>query len=212
MREFLQDRIRLVRDLLEDDSPQVAYADVVLILSAVISACAALRWPGPGLDRRRFVELLVSESSADYHLSWISVPALIVGGHVSEADTPYGRPGESTRIFRDEEIDLDYPDALNTYTNVEPRELKRCSYAALIYEWLRCGYAHQYCPHENITSVPPSRYEARLSYIGRGRRDDAVTQIVSFHLGYLIQVAEYHATNSPLVQIQQPNEWWIDAA
>jgi hypothetical protein len=200
-----------VRELLGPGTPDVSYADLVLILSAVISASAALRWPGRSIDRQRFVELLVRESPEEYHLSWISVPALIDMGYVSESDTAYGKPGQSTRIFQDEEIDCTYADARNTYAALLPKTLKQCSYAALIYEWLRCGYAHEYSPHKNITHVPASRHDARISYIGRGT-PQGVTRMISFHLDYMIRIAEYHATNAAETPEQLPPEWWAEIA
>ena len=209
MRHFLEDRIRLVRELIESDI-SVAYGDLVLILSAVISSCAAARWPGRGIDRRRFVELLVQLSPPDAHMNWVCVPALINSNLVSEADTPYG-PGENTRIFRDDEIDLELSAAQAKYTNVSLGNLKRRTYAVLIYEWLRCGYAHEYCAHENITHVPPSRYNARLSYIGRGT-PDGLKRMVSFHLDYLIDLAQFHAATLAEAADPVPGEWWIDVA
>jgi hypothetical protein len=209
MRSFLCDRIRLVRELLTDDAPDVSYADLVLILTAVISACAAHRWSGKGIDRKRFVELLVRESPNEHHLSWICVPALLVGGDISEADTPWGKLGHSTRVFRDDEIDLSFSDARNDYPLLKTKQIKNCSYAALIYEWLRCGYAHEYCSHANITYVPPSDHHARISYVGRITQN-GITRMVSFHLEYLLQVAEYHAENLSPAPVVPPPTWWID--
>jgi hypothetical protein len=176
-----------------------------------MSACAAARWPGRGTDRRRFVELLVRFSPIDAHTTWVCVPTLINSHLVAEADTPYGPPGEDTRIFRDHEIDLELSAAQAKYSNVPRADLKRCTYAVLIYEWLRCGYAHEYCPHENITHVPPSRYNARLSYIGRAT-PNGLKRMISFHLDYLIDLAQYHATNVAENADPLPREWWIDAA
>lgn len=207
MREFLLDRVRLVRELLASDI-QVAYADVVLILCCVISAAASRRWPGERIDRRRFVELLVQHSPPDAHADWVCVPALINRGLLAEADTPYG-PGGNTRIFRDEEIDLPLSSAETTYPQVQCRELRNCSYAALIYTWLRCGYAHDYCAHENITHVPASRRSARVSYIGRGTRT-GIRRMVSFHLDYLVELAEHHANTVPDVSSPHPSVWWLD--
>jgi len=208
MREFLQDRIRLVRELLQNDTPNAAYSDLTLILCTVISACASIRWPGRGFDRNRFVELLVRLSPEDHHATWISVPALINGGHLEESDTPYEN-GNSTRIFRDEEIDLPYDEARVKYPTVTSQQLKAVSYAALIYSWLRCGYVHGYCPHGTVTEVPASRYDARISYIGRS--DGAVIKrMASFHLDYLITVADHHAGELPAAPSPQPADWWYD--
>lgn len=210
MRSFLIDRIRLVRELLHDDELDVAYADLVLILCSVISACAALRWPGRSVDRRRFIELLVNHGLDEHHAYWVSVPSLINAGLINESDTPY-RGGNSTRIFRGSEIDLPIETAISSYTTIPTGRLKSSSYATLIYEWLRCGYAHEYCPHESITHVPPSRHVARISYIGRIVNGNTI-RMASFHLDYLIDLAEFHANNLPDAPSPRPKEWWIDAA
>ena len=55
VQSFLQGRIDLVKALRESSLP-VTHQDLELILTAVISACAACRWPGEGFDRKRFVE------------------------------------------------------------------------------------------------------------------------------------------------------------
>ena len=134
MRDFLQGRIRLVRELIASDI-DISYADLVLILCSVISACAARRWPGKRIDRPRFVELLANHSPADTHMTWVCVPALINDGLIDEAGTPYATEG-CTRIFCDDEIDLNLPDAGMTYPGVSVEQLKSHTYAALIYEFM----------------------------------------------------------------------------
>lgn len=76
MQDFLRGRINLVRVLIAD-VPAASYADLVLIICAVLSACSSRRWPGQGIDKRRFIELLVMHSPPDFRTSWVSVPALI---------------------------------------------------------------------------------------------------------------------------------------
>jgi hypothetical protein len=156
MREFLLDRIRLVRELLDSDI-EVDHSDIGLILYSVLSACAAERWPG-------------------------------------------------------RKIDLDLPSCHAAYPAVSVCDLKGCSFAALIYEWLRCGYAHQCAPHVNITHYPPSRHNARVSYIGRGTSDGGLTRVVSFHRDYLIALTEHHAASVAPSPQSPPAEWWINAA
>src|SRR4051812_18964302 len=104
MQNFLVDRIRLVREIIASDI-EVSYADLGLILSTVMTACASRRWPGKGLDKHRFAELLVHESPSDFHASWVCVPELINKKLVVESDTPYG-PDGNTIIFCDEDVDL----------------------------------------------------------------------------------------------------------
>ena len=210
MQSFLQDRIRLVRDLLTS-GPEVAYGDLVLILCAVMSACAAARWPGEGIDRKRFLELLVRHSKPDHRTVWVSVPALISSGVLCESRTPYGDVGNADRIYRDHEIDLPLGDAMLRYSDIDERKLRKHTYAGLIYEWLRCGYAHEYCPHGSISTMPASRFPARVSYIGR-YDGGTLTRMVTFHLDYLIELTEHHVANLAISPMTRPTQWWSDGA
>ena len=81
MQKFLQGRIDLVKSLL-NSSLNIHYADCVLIICAVLSACASIRWPKKeiGIDRKRFVELLIKYSPDVFHASWISIPSLLNDG------------------------------------------------------------------------------------------------------------------------------------
>ena len=205
MERFLTGRLDLAKTL-AGGVAGASYGDVALIITAVLSACASIRWPGKGIDRKRFIELLVSHSPEEFRTSWVSIPALISQGFVSESDTPYAG-GNFDRIFRDDEIDLCIEDAKTQYPEVPQERLRKHCYASLIYEWLRCGYAHEYCPHENITHAPPSR--ARVSYIGR-LMGNQVTRMVSFHLDYLFAIAEHHVSVLPGTGSSAPSTWWID--
>lgn len=207
MSKFLLGRVNLVRQLIESELPW-HYADCALILCTVLSACSSRRWPGKGIDRRRFIELLIRHSPADAHADWVSVPALIAVGLLRDEDTPYGPGG--TRIYTDEEIDLPLDKAVIQYPQVDGHALKRHTYAALIYEWLRCAYAHEYAGHENTTAFQPSSRDARTSYIGRGLHGGGLTRIVSFHLPYLIDLTEHHAGDAEAAALTPPAKWWID--
>ena len=206
MKLFLSGRLEIAKAL--ESLPGANYANVVLITTAVLSACASIRWPGKRIDRKRFIELLVSFSPVDLHTSWVSVPALINEGFIAEEDTPYAG-GNSTRVFRDDEIDLSLEDARTRYPGVPGVELRNHCYATLIYEWLRCGYAHQYSPHTNIIQNPPSGANARVSYVGRliaGKLE----RMVSFHLDYLFLIAGHHVSVLPTTASPAPASWWID--
>jgi len=208
MQEFLKQRVNLVRDL-RDSHLDVHYADLMLITCAVLSACASRRWPGRGKDKQRFIELLVNHSPDCFHASWVSVPELLNQGLIQESQTPYGQPGNHTRIYCGEEIDCSFADATVRFPNVCGRDLRRHCYASLIYERLRCGYAHEYWHHANITYVPASRSMARVSYIGRSTQT-GTKRMVSFHVDYLIQLAEHHVSSLPGSCSPRPRKWWID--
>jgi len=93
---------------------------------------------------------------------------------------------------------------------VSARDLKRASYANRSYEWLRCGYAHNYWAAGNTTHVAPSDRPAQISYIGRREPDGTRVRIASFHLDYLISVAEEQVATLPESKLEKPDQWWID--
>lgn len=213
MSSFFEGRIKLVRHLLADD-PDVAYADLVLILTAVLSACAAARWPrqkGDRIDKERFVELLVTASPPEARAAYISVPALITSGLITEDQTPWGKPGKSIRVYRGDEIDFDLNSATQAFPSVPKKKLKQHSYACLIYEWLRCGYAHEYCAGKWHIEVPPSREKTPVSYIGR-LMPHGIVRMSCFHLDYLIDLADHHVKTLPNHALTRPNEWWLNVA
>jgi hypothetical protein len=209
MQLFLQGRIDLVGALRESSLP-VTHQDLELILTSVMSACAACRWPGEGFDRKRFVESLVRFSSAELHLDWVSTSGLLELGVVSDNQTPWGVFGQEIRIFTGEEIDGPITTMAERYPDVSIRDFKRASYANRIYEWLRCGYAHIYWGAGNTTHVAPSDWPAQISYIGRREPDGSRVRIASFHLDYLISVAQEQVATLPKSKLDKPDQWWID--
>lgn len=209
MRNFLRERINFV-NALRESSLSVTQQDLELILTAIISACAACRWPGEGFDRKRFIETLIRFGSADLHLDYVSTGALLELGVVSDGQTPWGQMGQEARIFTGEEIDGAIPEMQMRYPGVSIRDFKRASYACRLYEWYRCGYAHNYWASGNTTYAAPSREPAQISYIGRVNPGGAHIRIASFHLDYLIAVAENQVSALPDRKMNQPETWWID--
>jgi hypothetical protein len=209
MRHFLQGRIDLVQAL-RTSSLDVTPHDLHLILTAVMSACAACRWPGDGFDRKRFVESLIRFSSPSLHLDYISTVALLELKLISDSETAWGKFGQEIRIFTGDEIDCSLPEMSSRYPRLSSRDLKKASYANCIYEWYRCGYAHSYWAKGNTTYIPPSDSPTQISYIGRREADGTRTRIASFHLDYLVAVAHEQVSTLPKKRLEKPNEWWID--
>ena len=206
MKEFLQARIELAKYLAENVRG-AHYADVVLILTAVISACASRRWPGTGIDRKRFVELLVRYSPPHFHTSWISLPDLL-GDYPDALIRPPGIPDTSIRCGED--VDKDYREAEGSFSDYRPEQIRKDSYATLIYERHRCGSAHEYwAGGNNVTHVPPSSQKARVTYIARGT-PRGFRRMLAFHLEYLIDLSAHHAANLPEEACKEPPTWWID--
>jgi hypothetical protein len=199
MQKFLKGRVEFVKDLLRSDM-DVTYGDIVLITCAVLSACAAHRWPRErnDSDKERFRRLLTECSPPDFRTAWVSIPALLDDGLITENETLYADRGNHTRIYCDEEIDLSLEDAVARYPQIPRERLEEYSYASLIYKWLRCPYSHEYHADENVTEHQASPKNARVSYIGRvSLTTRGLRRMVSFHLDYLIKLAEYHVSVLP---------------
>jgi hypothetical protein len=209
MQSFLQGRIDLVKAL-RDSSLPFDRADLELILTAVMSACAECRWPGKTFDQKRFVQSLIQFSSPELHLDYVSTGALLELRVISESQTPWGEPGKQLHIFTGDEIDGPILAMAKRYPNVSLRDFKKASYANRIYEWLRCGYAHNYLADGNTTPVEPSYSPAQISYIGRKEPDGTWVRIAGFHLDYLLSVAQEQVATPPKSKLDRPDQWWID--
>ena len=209
MRNFLQGRIDLAQKL-RTSALSVHYADLVLILTSVISACAAWRWPGRGFDAKRFIETLVHFNSTELNVERISIGGLLELELISEAESPWASIGDRYRIFTGDEIDGSLEEMSLKFPTISTADLKKASYAALIYRWLRCGYAHEYWAAGNTTHVAPSNTPGQISYIGRLQPDKSVVRMSSFHLEYLFDVTQQQVSKLSDKSIKQPDRWWID--
>jgi hypothetical protein len=209
MQTFLQGRIDLVKALRTSSLP-VTPEDLELIITAVMSACAACRWPGKGFDRKRFVESLIQFGSPELHLDYVSTGALLEMGVISDSQTEWGMPGKRLRIFKGDEIDGPIPAMATRYPHASTLQFKQACYANRIYEWLRCGYAHTYLAAGNTTNMQPSDFPAQISYIGERRDDGSVARVAKFHLDYLIDVAQEQVSTLPKTKLPEPPTWWID--
>lgn len=207
LRSYFEERIRLAEEMWTSTDLPVTYGDVALILCTVISACAAHRWPGRGIDKCRFVELLVRLSPTEFHTSWVSVPALLNDQHVEYAHTPYGHRS-SDRIYTGKEVDLSHDDARQRFSGLTDSLLRHYSYASLIYDRLRCAYVHEYKGGRGTSPVPASHRSAHVSYIGRG---EPVRRMICFHPEYLESLARHHAALVCAEPEKPPAQWWLDS-
>lgn len=210
MQEYLQGRIRLAKRRAESGDLGACYADVALILCAIISACAAARWCADNIDRRRFIELLIRHSDASFRTAWTSIPSLINAGLIDLADTPFGGQGQDDRIYIGDEIDCHLLEAQNRFRSIQSEDLRRYCYGSLTYSQLRCGYAHEYRGGDWTTSVAPSRRKCQISYIGRRMADGATRRMFCFDLDYLLALAEFHVSNIAAAPQPKPLHWWVD--
>jgi len=212
MREFLIKRVNFAKSLYKD-SEIATYHDIALILTSVLSACASRTWVGDRIDRVRFIELLINHSKEKQRTSNISIPYLINDNHINDTHTEWARPGYSTRILTDTEVDIPLNQAVIKYPNLAVSTLKSYSYAHFIYKLLRCGYAHTYYLDSSLSYVAPSNHysDTRISYISElNYPNEAIRRIGCFHIEYLIDLAEHHAHTLKCEPLPHPNEWWAN--
>lgn len=208
MKAYLQRKIAFARSLAQAGS-NAEYGDVCVVLSAILSGCSSVRWPGRGIDRSRFTEMLIRYSKPEHGADLVSIPILLNDGLIDLASTRYSAPGESCRVFAGEEIDLPMSEARNRFPAVDDQKLKDRTYAALIYSWIRCGYAHEYHLAGDTSHVPATRRSANVSYVLRGEAGKKDKRIMTFHLDYLFSLAEHHVSILPGSPESVPATWWI---
>ena len=148
MNRWLGDRIELAQDIC-NGHPRGTYDDGALILCAAINCMASCVYPGRGIDRRRFVELVVNYGGRSRLTDWISIPVLhsrLVAKGIRDLEQRFESLCE-TRVLVDVDIDQSLADLSSGFPGLvasQSKLVRKCSYANLIYEQLRCGYAHEF--------------------------------------------------------------------
>lgn len=73
LQRLVERKIRLAKEVVKSENG--GYLDAMVLLLPVISGIASLKWPGKGIDKGRFVELLVRFNKQTF--SRVSLPMLI---------------------------------------------------------------------------------------------------------------------------------------
>ena len=169
-----------------------SYGEAALIFGAVISALAAEVWPGQGIDRKRFVQVLKDFAPRDSDPARISVP-LLAGylrgkGRLAESNRIVCAFMKycSTRVLTGDEVDRCEEEILSVCSTLTLKELRACSYANLLYRELRSSYVHEYRPGERADSWPMTRSEASVSYVNWANDPD---RHIHFHVDWLGDLA-----------------------
>jgi hypothetical protein len=205
-----------------------SYAEAAIILCATISAMSSFLWrPSKGTDRNRFVEIVTRFSDNDLDPTRVSAPLL--------ADKfPQLRQGLriSTKSFYfTENTDKSEAEVLAICTAANlpdcKRTIRRYSYASLLYEQVRCGFAHEYRPGAKATegdalrgilNVPINR----ISYVNQmpDTGSTAVRRAIHFPLEWIGAAAQALASgmdrecamqNKPIFEnlgLAIPHVWW----
>lgn len=206
IREILLARVALAESL--HNHQRATFYDEGILLCSVLIACAAQRWPGEDVDRKRFVELLVRHSRDEMMCSWVSLPMLIRRGVIEETMPALSLPSKDN-VWRD--VDVDHPIAtvLESRADLSPIEAKRCSYANLIYDWHAGGYPTISAALSPITCVPTGRKRSRVSYFKQDPPSKS-DWFVGLSITYLYELAKHHAAIVVEHAEARPLKWWLD--
>ncbi|SDM49332.1 hypothetical protein [Polaromonas sp. JS666] len=199
-----------------------SYAEAVILVCAVLSALAAELWKGRRIDRARFVEMLVRLGSPTEIWATISTPLLVqyldANSHKVEAALvrkAFGLP-TSARILTGADVDKSMADVTTICPSLNAKELRRFSYASLLYQDVRSSYAHEYRPGKDADSWPATMLQNQnVSYINRISDESAeMRRLIHFHFDWLANVAIQLAMAVDDFSLELPRSnpkvWWID--
>ena len=222
---FVEQKIKIAQAL-DAGCCEGTYAEGALILCSIISAMSAIAWPDDkkhrGIDRKRFVEIITRFPPPGIDPKKVSGPLLVQDGKACNS-----RIGISKKNLRFSEAnDLNEADVVNVCPGLSLSEIRNYSYANLLYEQIRCGYAHQYMTGQKASDHDPLRQifnpnKSGISYIN-GNRDNTMYRFIHFPLQWIASVAESVARGLDIELSRQgkkpfddqcfevPTKWWIE--
>lgn len=195
-----------------------SYGEAVLILCAALSALAAEVWPGTGIDRKRFIQLLKRFSPPHLSPTLISVPILAAylrkkrrKGALKRLRRSFLDFGHS-RVLVGQDVDKSEKQILSVCPSLKKREIRESSYANLLYRELRSGYVHEYRPAGKADSwAMTMRDDAQVSYVNWANDPD---RHIHFHVAWLSALVTQTAAAvdgvSNRVRRRKPKRWWSD--
>jgi hypothetical protein len=198
------------------------YAEGALILCGIISAMSAIAWPGKKKDRKRFVEIITRFPSQEINPKKISIPLLVQDGKVCNS-----RLGISEKsLYLTEANDLNETEVVKSCPGLSLSEIRKYSYAHLLYEQIRCGYVHQYrtgtktSDHDQLRQIANLK-ERDISYVNANKGNE-ICQFIHFPLPWIACIAAGIAQGldnesskkgkMPFDDLcfEVPTKWWLD--
>lgn len=195
------------------------YGEAVMILCAALSAVAADVWPGNGIDRVRFVQLLKDFAPSHLSATRISIPLLVgylrTSGRNTESETirQVLLNEEPSLILTGDDIDKPEIEIREMFPALNLGKLREQSYANLLYREVRSAYAHEYRPGDRAVSWPMTqRKGVAISYFNWADKPD---RHIHFHRDWISKVAlavaqAVDAAASDGLPRNKPKQWWVD--
>jgi hypothetical protein len=202
------------------------YPESAILVCAALSALSAEVWPGRGIDRKRFIELLVRLAPSTTTTSTrISVPLLVRHLFAAGDDSNAAVLKKSlldfspTRIVVGPEVDRGEAELLAACPSLDLKTIRLHSYACLLYEEVRSSYAHEYRPGSRADSWAMTKYEGQaVSYVNRllERGASETGRFIHFHIEWLrlmaVELASTVDALAPTIPRSLPVDWWIEGA
>ncbi len=214
-REFAERKIRTTACIAENC--QGTYGDVVLLLSAVISAMAAECWPGRSIDKKRYLQLLAQYAPATKMISTPRLCAFLSSQKKHDQEmrirNQYPNIPNDGRIVLGPEIDHNEDEILRIQgLDIDLSDLRECSYAAILYRDLRTSYTHEYKIGDHTDCIRmTSSTEPCVSYtnmLGKSTRQ------IHFPLRLIADITKQCAISvdqlNGTLPRERPETWWID--
>lgn len=191
-------------------------ADGFLILMATYGNIATTLWEGEydNTLKKRFIELLIQYSPAEYRFSDVSIFNL----HAKRHDF---LNKENRGVLDQPFFNRKHPvlgssiDKMESYfsqrqPDINLSKLRESSYAALLYEYICRPLVNQYAISPNASLFPVHQKDSFVNYV-----PDAMgsTLKICFDFNTLILIAQNILNNTSLLgnlRLAQPAKWWID--
>lgn len=216
IKEWVDQKISIAQKLYKGECG-ASYPEAVIISCSIISGIASEIWKGDRIDRKRFVELLVRYCAAELNTKNISIPLFVWNlkktGNVSRATAFKNTILEKdvTRVLTDNDIDLTEEEVIQICPEISLREIRKFSYANLLYQQLRSGYIHEYRTNDFVHSLPMTTRKANISYVNVM---DQPYRSICFHFEWLIELIKSILNKvQPIwdtLPLEEPQKWWIE--
>ena len=198
-----------------------SYAESAIIVCAALSALSAELWEGSSIDRFRFIEMLTQFGPQSHQCKTVSIPLLVQhlrnSSRNSEAlkvQQAFSLP-TSARVLTGPDVDRSEQEVLSVCPQLDLKEVRKFSYAAILYSEIRSSYEHQYRPGEQADSWPMAMLDdQKVSYINRMTGSQEMRRLVHIHIEWVMQLAiELSSVVDQLANtlpLPKPPAWWAD--
>jgi hypothetical protein len=204
------------------------YAEGALILCAAISAMAACWRPGGAIDRKRFIEATVCFRGGEADPTMVSGPLL-----AHKSDPWRQRLKVSRKSFyltgSQDKPESEVLDLCGGASASLKKEIRKYSYASLLYQEVRCGFVHEYrvgrkaAEDDSLRSVFNVE-SSEISYVNRQSSGAVMpSRHIHFPLDWIARIAASIARGLDAECMRQNKRifeeldgkqslWWIDGA